>query len=42
MLYMATTPMLWDKARRPFERFRESGIFRRRTIARWNLAYERQ
>jgi hypothetical protein len=36
---MAATPMLWDKASCLFERFRKSGMDRRRAIARRGLAY---
>jgi hypothetical protein len=39
MSHMATTPMLWNKASRRFKCFRESGVYRRRTIARRSLAY---
>ena len=39
MSHMATTPMLWNKASRAFVCFCESGIARRRAIARRGLAY---
>ena len=39
MSHMAATPMLWDKASRPFVCFRESSMDRRRAIARRGLAY---